>query len=191
MVSLWWGRHDRVMISKWGRYMGRSKTERWHEMEGRTRQDQGAQAVKPKGGGAIREDYYTEVYGFGMGGEGTFWGVESRMHTAKKIPFTYSFSGNCAASVPISTFMCLWAIYIFLWSVHIFSCGTIGRPMWKFGLRRHNSFYGNICFEFSILCLCSAWRDDARNSQGVEKSRKSWSKTKLGLDHRRGVRDRE
>jgi hypothetical protein len=25
--------------------------------------------------------------------------------------------------------------------------------MWKFGLRASNSFSGNICFEFSVLCL--------------------------------------
>ncbi len=43
-----------------------------------------------------------------------------RIHTATAIPFIYSFSGNSTASAPISTFMCLWAIYIFPGSVYIF-----------------------------------------------------------------------
>ncbi len=73
-----------------------------------------------------------------------------------------------AASVPISTFICLWAVYIFPRSVYIFSCSRIDRPMvgiyksltdtwiWKLWMRPRNSFSGNICFEFSVLCLCSA-----------------------------------
>ncbi len=64
--------------------------------------------------------------------------------------------------------MCLWAMYIFQGSAHIFSCNRIGRPivgmyksltdtwMRKLRLRPRNSFTGNNCFKFSLLCLCSA-----------------------------------
>ncbi len=56
-------------------------------------------------------------------------------HTATAIPFIYSFSGNSAASAPISTFMCLWAIYIFPGSVHIFPPAEKADPSWKYIIR--------------------------------------------------------
>ncbi len=63
--------------------------------------------------------------------------------------------------------MRLWANYAFPGSVHIFSCSRTVRStkgiynsltdtwLWKLGLRPRNSFSGNICSEFSVLCLCS------------------------------------
>ncbi len=69
--------------------------------------------------------------------------------TIPKIQNIYFQKRNCAASVPISTFICLW-------SVHIFFCSR--RPtrpilgiyksltdtwMWKLGLRPCNSFSRN------------------------------------------------
>ncbi len=84
---------------------------------------------------------------------------------------------------PISTFMCLWAIYILPVLVQIFSYSRIGRPiveiyksltvtwMWKFGLRLCKSFSWNICFEFSVLCLCSVSRIvSKRGGPGEEES---------------------
>ncbi len=57
---------------------------------------------------------------------------------------------NCAATAPISTFMCLWAIYIFPPSICLFCCRKYCEPilgihksltdtwMWNLGLRPHN-----------------------------------------------------
>ncbi len=47
-------------------------------------------------------------------------GLAAVNRTATQISLMYSFSGNSAASAPISTFMCLWAIYIVPGTVYIF-----------------------------------------------------------------------
>ncbi len=97
------------------------------------------------------------------------------LYTATKMPFIYSFSRNCAASVPISHIhISASDLYIPRISPHI-SWRRIDRSivginklltdtgMWKLALWTCNSFlwiyciflFRNICCEFSVLILCS------------------------------------
>jgi hypothetical protein len=86
-------------------------------------------------------------------------------YTATKIPFMYSFSGNCAGLSPnFHIHVSVSHLYIPRIGPHI-SCSRIGRSivgiyksltdtwMWKLGLRPRNSFSGYICFEFRY-CAC-------------------------------------
>ncbi len=90
--------------------------------------------------------------------------------TAMKIPFIYSQKNNCAASVPISTFICLWEIYIYIPRIglHIFlqqnrqtddgNIQVAHRHMnVEIGTEAGNSFYRNKCFEFRH-CVFAGWR---------------------------------
>ncbi len=72
-----------------------------------------------------------------------FFSVHIQSHTATAIPFIYSFSGNSAASAPISTFLCLWAIYIDPGAVFIFPPAEKADPSWEYIIRSQTHECGN------------------------------------------------
>ncbi len=87
-------------------------------------------------------------------------------HTATKIPFMYSFSRNCAASVQISTFMCRWAIYVYNSRISPYiSCSRIASStvriyksltdswLWKLGRAIHflGTFVSNFRYWFFAM----------------------------------------
>ncbi len=93
---------------------------------------------------------------------------QDQVHTATKIPFDvfplfrelHGLSPNFHIYVSVSD----------LYIPHI-SCSRVGRSMvgiyksltdtwmWKFGLWPRNSFSGKFCSEFSVLVLCSAYKN--------------------------------
>ncbi len=57
------------------------------------------------------------------------WIPETSTCIVTKIQFIHSQKWNCSASFLVSTFMYLWAVYVFPGSVCLFGCNKIGRPI--------------------------------------------------------------
>ncbi len=55
----------------------------------------------------------------------------------------YPRKGIARPQSPFSTFMCLWAIYIFPESVHIFFCSQVGRPILEYINRSQTNEWWN------------------------------------------------
>ncbi len=72
------------------------------------------------------------------------------VYTVPKILFRYSQNWNCVSSFPMSTFIYLWAIYIFPGSVCLPGCTKIGRPI--------------SCSHRSRIHECGNWKIEHYNS---------------------------
>ncbi len=57
------------------------------------------------------------------------WKFDQAKHTLQGNPIYVFLFCELRGLSPIATFMCLWTIYIFPGSVHIFPCSRIGRPI--------------------------------------------------------------
>ncbi len=106
---------------------------------------------------------------------------QTATHPAKEFGFMYSQKRNCAASVQIPTFMCLWAsaTYILPHSVHLLSCSRIGRRSGEYINRsqKHDCIgIGTVCcavpflgiFVLNFLCCAFAVRQPLSKLETVE-----------------------
>ncbi len=103
---------------------------------------------------------FSEIHSFGVS---RYVAVTLQRHNTEN-PKQILPERNCGATVPISTFLWLWANYIFPRSVCLFTCrkkcGTIlgiykslrDTWRWKLGLRPHNALSGNTEMGFSLQC---------------------------------------
>ncbi len=137
-------------------------------------------------GAECRIEYYisVKIHGWGWGWSNVHGLVTypiGRPHCNENPLYVFLSAGNSAASVPISTFMCLWAIYIVLDRSTYFLRQNRETDrltdvwMWELGLRPRYSFSRNICFEISVFCLCSAiCYDSWRNDKAFKERRVLW-----------------
>ncbi len=105
-------------------------------------------------------------------------------HTAKthyqKFLNKYSQKRNCAATVPITTFMFLWAIYIFPWSACLFCYKKIGEPHLEIQYinrsQTHNVVIGTEAKQFLFWEYINP-NFFARYMQGIERETEELNRT--------------